>query len=170
MEKYNKFSDSFSDEELNELSNEMEDEGVEEGVEEESEQEDKEDNMMDKEINDSLNEKILESEEEDEKEWSNGLEEIIQKLKKEISSEKSIQENDILIEFKDDNNLLKIQEKYINKINNIDNNVNVTFIIPEKLIKTRVYTFFKCWRNGYCLNSSNTKIPGNIAKVLLKRN
>ena len=166
MEKYNKFSDSLTDEELNELSNEIEDEAIDEESEEEEEEED----MMDEEINDSLNEKIFQSEDEDEKEWSNGLEEIIQKLKKEISSEKSIQENNILIEFKDDNNLQKIQEKYINKINNIDNNVNVTFIIPEKLIKTRVYTFFKCWRNGYCLNSSNTKIPGNIAKVLLKRN
>ena len=77
--------------------------------------------------------------------------------------------NNILIEFKDDQNLEKIQEEYYNKIINIDKDVNVTFIIPEKLVKTKVFTFYKCWRNGYCLNGSNTKIPKNIKNIFFKK-
>ena len=79
------------------------------------------------------------------------------------------QEDNIFIEFSNDKNLEKIQEQYYNKIINLNKNVSVTFIIPENLIKTRVFTFFKCWRNGYCLNASKIKIPKNITKILFKK-
>ena len=52
---------------------------------------------------------------------------------------------------------------------NLDKNVIVTFKIPEKLVKTKVYTFFKCWKNGYCLNASTKKIPENIINVFCKK-
>ena len=79
------------------------------------------------------------------------------------------QEENIFIEFSNDKNLEKIQEEYYKKINNLNKNVTVTFIIPENLIRTRVFTFFKCWRNRYCLNNSNRKIPKNITKILFKK-
>ena len=72
------------------------------------------------------------------------------------------------IEFKNSNNLEQIQNEHYNKILNIANNIIVTIIIPKILLKTKVFTFYKCWRNGYCLNSSNIKIPKNIVKVILK--
>ena len=79
----------------------------------------------------------------------------------------------IIIELKftqiDINKLEQIQDKYYNKILNINYNIIVIFIIPKKLVKTRVFTFYKCWRNGYCLNNSNIKIPKNIVKVILKK-
>ena len=73
------------------------------------------------------------------------------------------------IEFKNSNNLEQIQNEHYNKILNITNNIIVIMIIPNILLKTRVLTFYKCWRNGYCLNSSNVKIPKNIYKVILKK-
>jgi hypothetical protein len=76
---------------------------------------------------------------------------------------------EVKIEFKNADNLEEIQDKYYNKIMNINNNITVTFIISEKLLKTRVFTFYKCWKNGYCLNDSNTKIPKNITKIILKK-
>ena len=88
-------------------------------------------------------------------------------IREEQEQEKEDQE--VIIEFKDDTNLEKIQDVYYNKILNINKKINVKFIIPEKLIKTRVFTFYKCWKNRYCLNASNTKIPNNIIKVLLKK-
>jgi hypothetical protein len=75
----------------------------------------------------------------------------------------------ISIKFLNQNNLEQIQDEYYNKTLNINNNIIVEFIIPEKLLKTRVFTFYKCWRNGYCLNSSSIKIPKNIIKVILKK-
>ena len=74
-----------------------------------------------------------------------------------------------IIEFKNTNNLEQIQNEHYNKILNITNNIIVIIIIPNILLKTRVFTFYKCWRNGYCLNSSNIKIPKNIVKVILKK-
>ena len=47
---------------------------------------------------------------------------------------------------------------------NINNNIIVIFIIPEKLVKTKVFTFYKCWKNGYCLYDSNMKIPKKYKK------
>jgi len=79
------------------------------------------------------------------------------------------QDHNILIEFKNDQNLEKIQKEYYNKIINMDKDVTVTFKIPEKLIKTKVFTFYKCWKNGYCLNGSNTKIPKNIKNIFFKK-
>jgi hypothetical protein len=76
---------------------------------------------------------------------------------------------EVKIEFKNADNLEEIQNKYYNKIMNINDNITVTFIIPEKLLRTKVFTFYKCWRNGYCLNDSNTKIPKNITKIILKK-
>jgi len=52
---------------------------------------------------------------------------------------------------------------------NINNNITVTFIITKKLLKTRVFTFYKCWRNGYCLNASTKNIPKNITKIIFKK-
>jgi hypothetical protein len=73
------------------------------------------------------------------------------------------------IEFKNSNNLEQIQNEHYNKIFNINNNVIVTIIIPNRLLKTRVFTFYKCWRNGYCVNYSTIKIPKNIKKIILKK-
>jgi hypothetical protein len=76
---------------------------------------------------------------------------------------------EINIELKNSNNLEIIQTEYYNKILNSNKNFVIRFIIPKKLIKTRALRFFKCWRNGYCLNDSSTKIPKNIKKVFLKK-
>jgi mannosyltransferase OCH1-like enzyme len=76
---------------------------------------------------------------------------------------------DVIIEFLNSNNLEKIQDEYYNKILNINYNIHLVFIIPKKLLKTRVFTFYKCWRNGYCLNDSTIKIPKNIKKIILKK-
>ena len=70
---------------------------------------------------------------------------------------------------KDINKLEEIQAKYYNKVLNTNQNVIVQFTIPKRLLKTRVYTFYKCWRNRYCMNNSNIKIPKNIIKVILKK-
>jgi hypothetical protein len=75
----------------------------------------------------------------------------------------------IKFDFKDENNLEQLQQEYNDKISNINSNVIVEFIIPQNLLKTRVFTFYKCWRNGYCLNDSTTKIPKNIKKIILKK-
>jgi len=88
----------------------------------------------------------------------------------EFTIENNIQDlEEYTIEFKNSNNLEQIQNKHYNNILNINNNIIVIIIIPNILLKTRVFTFYKCWRNGYCLNSSNIKIPKNIIKVILKK-
>ena len=69
----------------------------------------------------------------------------------------------------DINKLEQIQNEYYNKILNINQDVIVKFTISEKLLKTRVFTFYKCWKNGYCLNDSNMKLPKNIKKIILKK-
>jgi hypothetical protein len=95
---------------------------------------------------------------------------LIYKIKDKVQDVQEVQEvKDFKIEFKNSNNLEKIQDEYYNKILNINNNIIVEFIIPEKLLKTKVLTFYKCWKNGYCLNDSNTKLPKNIKKVILKK-
>jgi len=93
----------------------------------------------------------------------------ISKLKIQTKENPQQENNNIFIQFSNDKNLEKIQEQYYNKILNLDKKVIVTFIIPENLIRTRVFTFYKCWRNGYCLNASNRKIPENITKILFKK-
>ena len=65
--------------------------------------------------------------------------------------------------------LEQIQDEYYNKILNIDKDIIVKFNISEKLLKTKIYTLYKCWKNGYCLNDSNMKLPKNIKKVILKK-
>jgi hypothetical protein len=70
---------------------------------------------------------------------------------------------------KNSNNLEQIQNEHYNKIFNINNNIIVTIIIPNRLLNTRVLTFYKCWRNGYCLNNLKINIPKNIVKVILKK-
>ena len=93
----------------------------------------------------------------------------ITKLKLELQEKPEQKEDNIFIEFKDDKNLEKIQDEYIKKIINLNKNITVTFIIPEILIRTRALTFYKCWRNGYCLNASTKNIPKNITKILFKK-
>jgi hypothetical protein len=66
-------------------------------------------------------------------------------------------------------NIEKIQDKYYYKILDLNRNVIVKFNISKKLLKTIVFTFYKCWKNGYCINDSNTKIPNNIKKIILKK-
>jgi hypothetical protein len=75
----------------------------------------------------------------------------------------------IKINFTDANNLEKIQEEYYNKISSINNIIIVEFIIPKNLLKTKVYSFYKCWMNGYCFKNSRKKIPKNINKIILKK-
>ena len=75
----------------------------------------------------------------------------------------------ISIKFLNASNLEQIQDEFYNKIININNNIIVEFIIPAKLLNTKVYTFYKCWKNGYCLNNSKINIPKNIVKVILKK-
>ena len=126
----------------------------------------KSDSFSDEDLDEDLDE--IEDESEDESE--DDLNEIIEKLKKQINLDNyPFKDNNIVIEFNDDTNLEKIQEEYYKKINNLNKKVSVTFIIPENLVKTRVFTFYKCWKNGYCLNSSTTKIPKNITKILFKK-
>ena len=158
MKRLNNFSDKdLDDSSDDELNSEEENEEGEEGEEGEE--------VIIKKIKES--EKLSEDESEED---LNNLDEIIDKLKKQIifdiRKEKKSKEENILIKFLDDNNLEKIQNEYYKKIQNLNRNVIVTFNIPEKLIKTRVFTFYKCWKNGYCLNSSTTKIPKNVKKVL----
>ena len=86
-----------------------------------------------------------------------------------INNELLPEVQEVKIEFTNENNLEQIQNEYYNKILNIMNNVSVIFIIPKKLIRTKVFTFFKCWRAGYCINDSNTKIPNNIKKIILRK-
>jgi hypothetical protein len=62
-----------------------------------------------------------------------------------------------------------IQKYFYDRISNTNNNVTVTFIIPEKLLKTKAFSFYKCWKNGYFLNNSKIKIPKNIVKIILKK-
>jgi len=62
-----------------------------------------------------------------------------------------------------------IQKYFCEKISNINNNVTVTFIIPQKLLKTKAFSFYKCWKSGYLLNNSKIKIPKNIVKIILKK-
>jgi len=62
-----------------------------------------------------------------------------------------------------------IQKYYYDRISNINHNVTVTFIIPKNLLKTKAFTFYKCWKNGYCFNNSNIKLPKNLIKVILKK-
>ena len=90
-------------------------------------------------------------------------------MKKKEEEQKPNEVVNILIEFNNNQNLEKIQDEYYNKILNLDKKVIVTFKIPEKLVKTNVFTFYKCWRNGYCLNASNRKIPENIINVFFKK-
>ena len=90
-------------------------------------------------------------------------------IEKKEEEQKTNEVVNILIEFINDKNLEKIQDEYYNKIVNLDKKVTVTFKIPEKLVKTKVFTFYKCWRNGYCLNASNRKIPQNITNVFFKK-
>jgi UDP-glucose 4-epimerase len=71
---------------------------------------------------------------------------------------------------KDINKLEQIQDEYYKKILNTNLNVIVQFTILKYILKTKLLTFYKCWRNGYCLNNSNIKIPKNIVKVILKKN
>lgn len=62
-----------------------------------------------------------------------------------------------------------IQKYYYDIISNINHNVTVTFIIPKKLLKTKAFTFYKCWKNGYCYNNSNIKLPKKLVKIILKK-
>ena len=75
----------------------------------------------------------------------------------------------INIESKNLNNLEQVQNEYYNKVLNYKNDVIVQFNIPEKLLKTNAFRFYKCWRNRYCLYNSGIKLPKNIKKVNLKK-
>lgn len=189
-------ADESNDEKIDDMSDESGDEVCEGGkFRDESEinikkiEDEGEDEGEDEDEGESEGEGEGEGESEDEDDEINDLDEIIKKLKEQINSEKYIekesknekelqevqkvqkeQEQNISIVFLNDKNLEKIQNEYLTKIQNLNKNVTVTFKIPEKLIRTKVFTFFKCWRNGYCLNSSNTKIPKNVKKVLFKKN
>ena len=166
MKRLNNFSDKdLDDSSDDELNSEEEGEEDEEDEEEEDEEGEEGEEVIIKKIEESK--KLSEDESEED---LNNLDEIIDKLKKQIifdiCKERKSKEENILIKFLDDNNLEKIQNEYYKKIQNLNRNVIVTFNIPEKLIRTRVFTFYKCWKNGYCLNSSTTKIPKNVKKVL----
>lgn len=75
----------------------------------------------------------------------------------------------VKIHIKDQNNLEQLQNEYYNNILNINSNVIVEFIIPVNLLKTKVFSLYKCWRKGYCLNNSGIKLPKNIKKIYLKK-
>jgi hypothetical protein len=89
----------------------------------------------------------------------------------------SIKNNEVsnyIIEFQNTtiylHNLEIVQQFHYDKISSINNNVIVTFIIPEKFVKTKIFSFYKCWKKGYCLNNSKIKIPKNIIKINYKKN
>jgi hypothetical protein len=161
MKKYNNFFENeIEDDQDNESEDELEDD--QENDQEDDQEDEQEDDQEDK-LEDDLEYNL-------EEECYNLK---INKLRLELQEnpEKLEQEedNNISIEFKNDKDLEKIQEQYINKINNLNKNVTVTFIVPEPLIRTRVFTFYKCWRNGYCLNASTRNIPKNITKITFKK-
>lgn len=78
-----------------------------------------------------------------------------------------------IIEFKNTpiylHNLEVVQNFHYDKISSIKNNVIVTFIIPEKLVKTKIFSLYKCWKKGHFLNNSKIKIPKNIIKINYKK-
>jgi len=175
-EEFTAYSSINNDNDCNINSKESQKEQYEELEEDEDEEDedeedqDEEDEDQDEEDEDNQDEEDEEDEDQDEEDQDEEIK--VEKKVEEIKVEKKVEEikvEEIIIEFKDDKNLEKIQDKYYNKILNINKNIIVVFIIPQKLIKTRVFTFFKCWRNGYCLNASNTKIPKNITKIILKK-
>ena len=67
------------------------------------------------------------------------------------------------------NYLEKIQDKYYDKILHLNRDVIVEFNLSNKLLKTKIITFYKCWKNGYCMNNSNKKLPKNIINIILKK-
>ena len=78
-----------------------------------------------------------------------------------------------IIEFKNTyiylHDLNLVQKYHYDKISSINRNVTVTFVIPERLLRTKIFTLYNCWKNGYCLNNSKQKIPRNIVKIILKK-
>jgi hypothetical protein len=86
------------------------------------------------------------------------------------NSEKNKNIEEIIIEFQNFNNLEKIQEENYQKIlNSNKKKIVIIFVIPKKLIKTKVLTFYKCWKKGYFLNNSEKKIPKNVKRIILKK-
>ena len=35
--------------------------------------------------------------------------------------------------------------------------------------KAKHHACYKCWKNGYCFNNSNIKLPKNLVKIILKK-
>lgn len=95
------------------------------------------------------------------------FEELIYKMNNNIKQSEII--IDIIIDSKNINNLEEIQYEYYNKVLNYNNDIVIQFNIPVKLLKTNALRFYKCWKYGYCLNDSATKLPKNIKKVYLKK-
>lgn len=79
----------------------------------------------------------------------------------------------VLITFKEENinKLKKINNKYYDKVLNMnkDRNITVQFIIPEKLLNPKVVSFYDSWKNGHSFNNPNKKLPKNIKKIILKK-
>ena len=68
------------------------------------------------------------------------------------------------------NKLQKVNDKYYNKILNMnkDRNITVQFIIAKDLLNTEVISFYDSWKKGYSLNNPNKKLPKNIKNIILK--
>lgn len=80
----------------------------------------------------------------------------------------------VIIRFNEENinKLQKVNDKYYNKILNMnkDQNITVQFIIEEKLLNPEVTSFYNSWKMGYSLNNPNKKLPKNIKNIILKKN
>jgi hypothetical protein len=77
----------------------------------------------------------------------------------------------IKLKEKNINKIQKVNDKYYQKILNMnkDRNINVEFIIPDKLLNKEVLSFYNSWKNGHSLNYLNKKLPKNVKNIILKK-
>jgi hypothetical protein len=98
------------------------------------------------------------------------FEELVYRMYNNLESKHIENIFNIIINSENINNLEKLQNEFYNKaLNNINNSIIIYFNIPVNLLKTKAYTFYKCWKNGYCLNNSLIKLPKNIKRIHLKK-
>jgi len=77
----------------------------------------------------------------------------------------------IRIRKKNINKLQKVNDKFYNKILNMNkhHNINVEIIIPDKLMNKKVILFYRSWKNGHSFNNLNKKLPANVKNIIYVR-
>jgi len=68
------------------------------------------------------------------------------------------------------NKLQKVNDKYYNKILNMNKNrdISVQFIITDNLLNPKVISFYNSWKKGCSFNNPNKKLPKNIKNIIMK--